>query len=418
MDKSLMKGHLALVGVWALTVATWAISAPGTEVTFLTSAAQLFGALGLTGISTLLFISTRNRLVDWLFHGIDKAYVGHKMTGIMSIVFLIAHVVTFNTRHGFQRGAPREFVWTHLGAPALALFVILILFALLTRKIKYESWKRVHALMFIPFVVGVVHYYGSSTFGAFTFAPLSVWMDVMVLIGLISAVYTLVFYPLHGFRYKLEVVGVARPAKDSLEITAVTHGRKLQVRPGQFAFIKFPSRKIGSHPFTISGTDGDRIQFTIKALGDHTRRLVDSVAVGDWFTAAGPYGRFDYSMGTQNQIWIAGGIGITPFRAFLKAGVPASFSIDLFYAFAEGDQAAYRDELVKLAPQNVRVHLMDDSVDGFMTAEKIQTLAQVDPGMDVFFCGPTVMRRALTKGLAPVGIPRSAIHYEQFSFRG
>src|SRR5690606_38125149 len=79
----------------------------------------------------------------------------------------------------------------------------------------------------------------------------------------------------------------------------------------------------GAHPFTIASADqGDarRITFQIKGLGDYTKTLVRRLGPGHAVRVEGPYGRFLHSRqrnGAQ-QAWVAGGIGITPFLAWLE----------------------------------------------------------------------------------------------------
>ncbi|WP_341480426.1 hypothetical protein [Clostridium cibarium] len=71
--------------------------------------------------------------------------------------------------------------------------------------------------------------------------------------------------------------------------------------------------------------------------------------IGDEFVVTGPHGKFDYKKGVKNQIWIAGGIGVTPFRSFIQAGIPKEYSVDFFYAYNNDKEGAYIDELEMLA---------------------------------------------------------------------
>jgi predicted ferric reductase len=86
---------------------------------------------------------------------------------------------------------------------------------------------------------------------------------------------------------------------------------------GQFAFVTFVKQE-GSHPFTIasaSETSLSRVVFQIKALGDYTKALGTKLASGQSVMIEGPYGRFtlDHASSDSPQLWVAGGIGITPF---------------------------------------------------------------------------------------------------------
>src|SRR5690606_10088326 len=88
-----------------------------------------------------------------------------------------------------------------------------------------------------------------------------------------------------------------------------------------FAFVTFDARE-GAHPYTIASANPagtHRLTFQIKALGDYTRELAQHLAVGQPVQVEGPYGRFDHRRGEARQAWVAGGIGITPFLAWLES---------------------------------------------------------------------------------------------------
>ena len=59
------------------------------------------------------------------------------------------------------------------------------------------------------------------------------------------------------------------------------------------------------------------VQFITKALGDHTSTLHERLKPGMPVTVEGPYGCFTFDDTPPRQIWVGGGIGITPFIARL-----------------------------------------------------------------------------------------------------
>jgi len=94
---------------------------------------------------------------------------------------------------------------------------------------------------------------------------------------------------------------------------------------GQFVFVTFDASE-GAHPFTISSawTGDGHMQFLIKDLGDYTKVLPATLKVGDPVKIEGPYGRFNFSGTRRRQIWVGGGIGVTPFVARLpNSGYPS-----------------------------------------------------------------------------------------------
>ncbi|MGV8664049.1 FAD-binding oxidoreductase, partial [Pseudomonas aeruginosa] len=104
------------------------------------------------------------------------------------------------------------------------------------------------------------------------------------------------------------------------EVTWRLEGDWLQ-RAGQFAFLSCDRLEV-AHPFTIASADrgcGD-VRFSIKALGDYARRLQDSLEVGSRVEVEGPYGCFYFRRGLAGgQVWVAAGIGVTPFIACLES---------------------------------------------------------------------------------------------------
>jgi len=92
---------------------------------------------------------------------------------------------------------------------------------------------------------------------------------------------------------------------------------------GQYVFVNFPTLGLFEwHPFSVSSGPEERtVEIHIKALGDHTRKLVD-VAKGKenmWIRVDGPYGnhRINYRR-FHSLVLVSGGIGVTPIIGFIK----------------------------------------------------------------------------------------------------
>src|SRR6266540_1938362 len=77
--------------------------------------------------------------------------------------------------------------------------------------------------------------------------------------------------------------------------------------------------------------------------GSSCRRLHERakrrLAAGTPARVAGTFGGFDYRSGGREQIWIAGGIGVTPFVSWIRS-LDATFDrhVDFWYSLAhDGD---------------------------------------------------------------------------------
>jgi Predicted ferric reductase len=184
---------------------------------------------------------------------------------------------------------------------------------------KYENWRIFHRLLIIPYALGVYHTYFSSRYNLFEFSPLSIWVGLTSLMGLSAGLYMLFFYQKAQFRYKGKITDIKRVSASSIEI-AIKLETTLVYQSGQYVFLKIFQKGIekAPHPFSISGGDGSTIYLTIKGLGDYTKQLYSELKEGTAISLDGPYGHLDFEKGRGKQLWIAGGIGITPFISYLK----------------------------------------------------------------------------------------------------
>ena len=175
------------------------------------------------------------------------------------------------------------------------------------------------------------------------------------------------------------------------------------------------------HPFTIASAPSERVvRFTVKALGDYTSELHELVEPGMPAVLGAPHGRFDHGHGTYRQVWIAGGVGVTPFLSWLRAlDGHLDQRVDFFYS-TDGE-APYTDEIRDIAGRHgtLTVHVIDSTVTGFLTTKTV--LATVgdtaSAALTVFMCGPEQMLRAFQAGFHAAGVPRSQVHREHFDWR-
>jgi predicted ferric reductase len=189
---------------------------------------------------------------------------------------------------------------------------------------------------------------------------------------------------------------------------------------GQFAFVNFDDVE-DAHPFTISSAwrDDGLLMFTIKGLGDYTRTLAGSLHVGQGVVVEGPYGRFNFQSAGGRQIWIGGGVGVTPFIARLRdlVGAGRSDPVDLFYATNAPD-TAFIAPIRQLAQQTgVSFHLVDGSQKGRLTFESLAATIPDWKQADVWFCGPRGFGDAMRGAMVAQGLPTSRFHQELFEMR-
>jgi predicted ferric reductase len=222
--------------------------------------------------------------------------------------------------------------------------------------------------------------------------------------------------------YDFTVAEVQRPNATTVNVSLEPVGRRLSFAPGQFVFLAFGGVDGWQrHPFSVaSAPTEERLEVSIKSAGDYTRDLHEKLQAGTPAKAAGPFGGFDYRSGGLHQIWIAGGVGITPFMSWIRA-MDESFDRDVafFYSVAHESDALYLEEISAAATAHpgLHPHIVDSSRDGFLTAAQAASDMPSDAEVWVYMCGPPAMMTALAKGFEQVGIPASRIRWEQFNVR-
>lgn len=133
----------------------------------------------------------------------------------------------------------------------------------------------------------------------------------------------------------------------------------------------------------------------------------------------GPYGCFDFNDGRTRQVWIGGGIGITPFIAQMKhlARIPGTREIDLFHATTDFDQTAIDKLTADAESAGVKLHLYVTPKDGRLTGERIRAAVPGWSTAGVWFCGPAAFGDALRKDFLAAGLRAADFHRELFEMR-
>jgi len=220
-----------------------------------------------------------------------------------------------------------------------------------------------------------------------------------------------------------QVSSVREAGAGIAEIALVPLGRPVAFAPGQFAML-FLEGKDGwhRHPFTITSSPQDKVlRFAIKALGDETSQLGEVVQPGMPAVIGGPFGRFSHDKGTSRQLWIAGGIGVTPFLSWLRAldDHPLRGRADFFYTSAS-DDPPYAQEIRALADRHdlVHLHFVNSSSERHLTAGRAMASVDGNPStLSVFLCGPAGMVHDLQTGFRRAGVASRRIHREYFDLR-
>ncbi len=396
----------------------------------------LSGWLAIALMSLAMMLALRPAWLERPLGGLDKIYHTHKWAGILAVVFAAAHWLIEMGDDVIESifGEANEphysgFIDTMRDAAEdIGEFAIYLLFAMLLitlwRRFPYKYWRYLHRMMPALYLLLAFH--------AAWLAPLQWWqqpigmlMAILLLGGSIASGLSLAGRVGRRRQVQGTITAINTPDRDVTEVTCHLGSAWRGHRAGQFALVTFNTLE-GAHPFTIASADRENrtVTFLIKSLGDFTRNLSQKIRVGQSVTVEGPYGCFDFNPRNRksHQIWIAGGIGVTPFLAWLEAidthTAPAP-EADLHYGTRNADQDPMVERLRELCQgfHGINLQIHDSSKGDALSAEKLSAVGQSAAGAEVWFCGPAGLGRAIKQGLRAEPFRLARFHKEEFQFR-
>ena len=421
-------GNLFIIACVVMTVAMWFIFPPvndGRENFERQYAGEILGSINIVLMSFALLLSSRPKWAEKYFGGLDKMYITHRRLATVAFLLIFVHVLTVPiTLTGWRLG-------NYLAVIAFAGLVSIVLISLSPRiaflnKLSggtYEGWKNLKRYIGIFFILGFVH---SLTIASPLDALIAFsFVQVFFIMGTLAYLYTEVFGRFLKKYVPYTVEAVKHPNQTTTEVTLRAKRDPIRKqRAGQFLFVRFPGdRSLNeSHPFTISSApEEDVLRLTIKASGDFTRDLFAKLKPGMDAMVEGAYGMFDFKAGGPKQIWIAGGIGLTPFLSFLRSlKGTLNHDVDFYYTVRHKEEALFTDEIETAAKENPRLkaHIRFSATDGSLTIEHILKNAGGSvKDHHIYICGPLPMIQAFEQKFLALGVPAGNIHFEEFNFR-
>lgn len=434
---------LSLTTLWLITALP--LPNPLTYFAFRDQFNQYTGIIAIAAMSVAMLLAVRPVWMESYMNGLDKMYRLHKWLGISALTFSVLHWwLTKGTKwmvgwgwlerperrppqgEGTQTLSTLENLWRSQRDIAETIgewtfYIVAIMLALaLIKRFPYHLFKKTHQWLAVIYLLLAYHAVILIKTPYWT-QPIGWVMGVLLLAGSISAILVLI----GRVGKKRQVQGIIQnthyyPELQVLEFTTYIPKGWSGHKAGQFAFVT--SETEAPHPFTIASAwdaNTQTITFVVKELGDYTETLNNKLKPNTPITIEGPYGRFDFEGQHPRQIWVAGGIGITPFIARMKhlAQQADGKIIDLFHSTKAIDPEALAKLEADAKAANINLHVLIDDRDGLLTADKIRTAVPDWRTASIWFCGPSGFGTVLKKDFAAQGLKDNAFHQELFAMR-
>ncbi len=437
MKKTLFVLFLIPFVLWTLVGVPGIVENPGFW-TYRNSIVMLSGILTLLWMGLAVLLATRASYLEEKIGGLDKMYFLHKWIGIGAGVFVFIHWLAeqgvkkagkwglFQFPPRVRGPKPEMSEWwatmreigSFLGEWAGYIAFALVLIALIKR-FSYRSFRITHKIFPVIFLMGAFH--------GLVYMPDHYWTSPIAwLTAVVSAVAIVVsLWILAGKLGKNKqtqatIQSIEKGQDGTLSVT-VRAENWAGHQAGQFLFIHFGDKMEGAHPFTIASAwnkDEKTLRLGIKPLGDYTKQLSTLIQAGQSVRLEGPYGDFQFADSTDPQVWVAGGVGITPFIARLNdlAFKKQSLNNVDFFCSQRNENAHFMDEIKNLSQKTgVRLHLWFSDKSGALPQENISAVCNNQS--KVWFCGPFMWGESLLKHLESKGVSPKNFHRERFEFR-
>ncbi len=394
-------------------------------------------ALGFAGMAMMgvqFVLTARFRRASAPF-GIDIIYYFHRYLAILAFAIIALHFLILRIGYVEALGTmnPLKAPWyLTAGRAALAMFALLIISSLWRKplRIHYDEWRMLHiGLAVTAFLLALAHIEGV---GYYIEAPAKRWLWTgYTLFWLLLIVYIRLIKPwrMRGKPYRVAEVRQERGGSWTLALEPDGH-EGMQFQPGQFVWLTLRESPwhVKEHPFSFSSSAvrQDRLEFTIKEVGDFTR-TIKQTQVGETAYLDGPYGVFsvDRYPDAPGFVFIAGGVGATPIVSMLRTLADRHERRPQWFVYGNNrwEEVIFRDELETLKERlNLRlVHVLKEppsdwqGESGYVTPELLRKVLPADARRyEYFLCASKPMSDAVQQGLRALRVPLGRVHFELF----
>jgi len=383
--------------------------------------ALFIGSVSIMMMTWSNLLSTRILPIEQIFGGVDRMYVWHRWFGALSVGAMWLHLEMVDDVKGI-RGASKDIADAaeDLAETGSTLLYILVAISLL-RWIPTRWWRLSHKLLVLPYAFSCWHFYTSTK----PYANASLWgswFTGFMILGLAAWLYRVLWRDMIR-KGKLYSVSNIECRGNILTIEVEPVGTALKYELGQFAFLKVKLPGLREpHPFTIaSSPDEQCLRFVIRDLGDWTHRLATSLAINDRIVVEGAYGHLTPTPNhpVDQVVWIAGGVGITPFLGSSISRPPDDGPTPHLFYCVPSRQNAPAIEMLETAAREGRIHLHVHASDEKNRIQPHHVMTAIGGkqlhNAHIVMCGPDSLVKSMKTGLRRHGARH--FHVEVFDMR-
>ncbi len=381
--------------------------------------------MGLMAFSISLLCGCRSRWLNKYFNSLNRAYFCHHLFGIASGILFLIHLITYGLTFFTDNLFETIKVSLDIQNPIILsgwVSLVTLFIGLCTTKLKYKSfstWKKFHSILIISLFIILIHLKL-----VYLEWNLSEILTMIILFFSVLVLFLHFYYPrVLRSTFSYQVSEVKNLNSNTVEVDLNPLQQPISFEAGQFIYLSIKcSFKCGVshefHPFTIasSAEDKNKLTIIIKSLGDDTEKLLH-LRPNNHAIVEGPYGCLLSQLKPSTpQLWIAGGIGITPFLSYLRTwsrDKQNSVNAILILLIKNKNEDIFTEELRNYQSLTTVTHI--ENQDGQMNSSQLSRLIPSDwKEREIIISGPPGMNQFCRSFFKKAGARK--VRTEEFKF--
>jgi ferredoxin-NADP reductase len=198
-----------------------------------------------------------------------------------------------------------------------------------------------------------------------------------------------------------------------------TTGKSINWKAGQHSIFTLPEKNIQGkkwRAFSISSAANEnvvQIATKISERPSNFKKALSSLQIGESIKLRGPYGWLYLQDDNSPIVMIAGGVGITPFRAIFKELEKGNHR-DVTLIYSARDTHLFQTELDEIAKKDEKIHIVYTHTKEETDAAVVKVLTNATRETYYFISGAPSMVNNVSKTLRSAGITKNKILTDSF----
>lgn len=220
---------------------------------------------------------------------------------------------------------------------------------------------------------------------------------------------------MQAIRCRIEAVTRLAEAIRSFRIVTADASPLPAWEPGAHIDVHLPSGRVRQYSLCGDLTRGAPYEIAVQLEPNGrggSREVFDAVAPGDDILISLPRNNFPLAREAASHLFVAGGIGITPFIPMIRSLQHVATPFKLVYCSRSPERAAFIDFALELAASGLAI-VHHDAGEPERRLDLHALLGQAAEGTHLYCCGPEGLMRAVRE--ASAGWPGGTVHWEYFA---